>query len=156
MAASCPQWKPHQNLGGRSMSSGSTATNTEGWRRASPSFWFWFSFFSLSCFPLGTVGFISYDSSSRRWPCQPSAALMTPASLLLFIVMGDKRCRSWGCVSAGWKKHLCAQVAPQTRGHTAALDQTESHQPLLPCLRQGWDLRGGLGLGNPKKASCSG
>lgn len=33
-----------------------------GDRQARPS-WFWFSFHSLSCSPLGTVGFISYDSS---------------------------------------------------------------------------------------------
>lgn len=65
-AASHPQWRPRQNPCGRSVSSGSTSTNAEGWRWASPSFWFWFSFLSLSCFPLGTVGFISYDSRSPR------------------------------------------------------------------------------------------
>lgn len=101
MAAPCtphtPQ-EPHQNLCGWSVSSGSRTTRAEGWRQACPS-WFWFSFHSLSCFPLGTVGFVSYDSSRKvlRDGSVRHPRLQWPLlSLLLFVII---QCQEYTAVT---------------------------------------------------------
>lgn len=59
--------KLHQNIlsvAGQWVWAAGPLKQKAGDRQARPS-WFWFSFHSLSCSPLGTVGFISYDSSRK-------------------------------------------------------------------------------------------